>query len=476
MKTAWLKYIFIICCLFQTMDGFAVQDKPLEEWQIQNIWTGDYDKLIKHRVIRVLAPYSKTFYFLDKGMPRGLTYDQMMAFEKMVNKKLHNPRLKIHVLVIPTPRDNLIPALLSGKGDIIAGNMTITDPRKKKVAFADPYLTHINEIVVTGPDSPEIKTIDDLSGQSIYVRKTSSYYESLVKLNKKFIWSWKKRVHIIQISEYLEDEDLLEMLNAGMISMVVVDSHTAQFWDQIFDKIVLHPQIILRDNGSIAWAIRKKSPKLMAIINKFIKKNKKGTRSGNILFERYLKNIHYVRNALVDDKKFQHITKIFQTYAKQYDFDWLLLKALAFQESGINQNKRSPMGAIGIMQVLPSTARDPNVNIKNIYNLNANIHAGTKYLRYLVDHYFSDPDIDLLNRNLLALAAYNTGPNRVSNLRKEAYSMGLDPNVWFQNVEVVAAKRIGRETVQYVSNIFKYYIAYKLIYDQRAKKPDYLRK
>ena len=137
-------------------------------------------------------------------------------------------------------------------------------------------------------------------------------------------------------------------------------------------------------------------------------------------------------------------------------------KGLAYQESRIDQSRRSPVGAIGVMQILPSTAKDRNINVPGIEKIEPNIHAGTKYLRYIADRYFSDPGIDSTNQMLLSFAAYNAGPAKISELRKEVEKMNLDPNVWFKNVEVVAAKRIGRETVQYVSNIFKYYVAYKL--------------
>jgi membrane-bound lytic murein transglycosylase MltF len=136
--------------------------------------------------------------------------------------------------------------------------------------------------------------------------------------------------------------------------------------------------------------------------------------------------------------------------------------ALAYQESQLDHDKKSHVGAIGIMQLLPTTAADKNVGIADIAELESNIHAGHKYLRFLQDRYFSDPAISTLDRYLFTFAAYNAGPAKVAKIRTEAEAEGLDPNVWFQNVEIIAAKRIGRETVQYVSNIYKYYITYKM--------------
>ncbi|MCG8686473.1 MAG: lytic transglycosylase F [Desulfobacterales bacterium] len=434
------------------------------------IWTGDFNKLVDHRVIRALVPYSKTYYFLDKAQPRGLTYEKLKSFENQINKDLEKRHLRVHLLIIPTLRDALIPDLLAGKGDIAAGNLTITDTRLGKVDFSNPLQTGVKEIIVTGPNGPKIKAIDDLSGKEVHIRASSSYFDSINDLNKQFKSKKKKRLKVVRVDEFLEDEDLLEMVNAGMIPMIVIDDHKAEFWAKIFNGIRLHTDIILRDKGKTAWAIRKNSPQLLNRINAFVKKSRKGTLLGNIMFERYLKNTRYVKNPGKGNEQFEQTTAIFQKYAKKYEFNWLLLKALAFQESGINQKKKSPRGAVGVMQILPSTAKDPNVNIPDIHLLDNNIHAGTKYLRFLKDRYFSEDKIDDRQRTLLALAAYNAGPRQTSRLRKEASDMGLDPNVWFKNVEVAAARRIGRETVQYVSNIMKYYITYSRMETIQNKK------
>jgi membrane-bound lytic murein transglycosylase MltF len=152
-----------------------------------------------------------------------------------------------------------------------------------------------------------------------------------------------------------------------------------------------------------------------------------------------------------------------------------MVAAQGYQESRLDQSVVSKSGAIGVMQLLPSTANDKNVGIPDIHLIDKNIHAGTKYLRFLVDRYFSGGELDELNRHLFGFAAYNAGPARVAKLRAEAKESGLDPNVWFDNVEVIASKRIGRETVQYVSNIYKYYIAYRLILNKEIRRQQALK-
>jgi membrane-bound lytic murein transglycosylase MltF len=277
---------------------------------------------------------------------------------------------------------------------------------------------------------------------------------------------------LVLADEIFEDEDLLEMVNAGLIPMIVMDSHKAQFWKQIFDNIAVHQGIAVRAGGEIAWAFRKNSPKLKAVVNDFVKGHKKGTMLGNILFKRYLQNTKYVKNSMSEKelKKYNSMVQLFKKYAGEYNFNSLMIAAQAYQESGLDNSRRSHAGAVGVMQLLPTTAADPNVSIANIEKLENNIHAGTKYLRFIIDRYYKDEPMDDVNKLLFAFASYNAGPARVRGLRKEAVAMGLDPNVWFRNVEIVAAKSIGRETVQYVSNIYKYYIAYQMVVKQIDKK------
>jgi membrane-bound lytic murein transglycosylase MltF len=428
-------------------------------------WSGDFEGMAERHLIRALVPYSKTFYFLDGADQRGLTYELLKEFETFVNKELQRKSLKVRLVVIPTKRDRLLPALVEGLGDIAAGNLTITAVRQKQVDFSASHLTGVDEIIVTGPAKTAIETLDDLAGKGIHVRESSSYYESLMQLNTRFKNTGKAPLKIVLADEYLEDEDLLEMMNVGLIPMIVIDSHKGEFWAKVFKDLTLHPKIKVRTGGQIAWAIRKNSPQLKSVVNRFIEIHKKGTLKGNILYKRYLQNTKWVRNALAD-KEFQRFTdavEFLKRYAQQYDFDWLMIAALAYQESGIDQSKRSPAGAIGVMQLLPSTAADSNVNIREIEVMEHNIHAGVKYLRFLHDRYFKNEPMDALNKMLFTFASYNAGPGKVIRLRREARESGLDSDIWFRNVEIMAARRLGRETVQYVSNIYKYYIAYRSI-------------
>lgn len=474
-----LSRIFILMVFVQLFSGPTVvncladateKNSFTDEFpSISQEFTGDLDEMAEKRLIRVLMPYSRTFYFFDGAQPRGISYDLVKLFDTFINEKFKTKHLKIHVLVLPTARENLLPHLAAGKGDLAVGNLTITNERLKMVDFSDPLGKGIDEILVSRAGKDDLNSIFDLAGKKIHTRKSSSYYESLVKLNESLKSLNKKAVKIVEADDHLEDEDLLEMLNAGLIEYMVIDSHKGELWAQVFDKIQLHPEIKFRTEGKIGWAVRKNTPKLMAAVNKFIKDHKAGTLMGNILIKRYLQNSDYITNSIYNEhmQRFNLTIRFFKKYGELYDFDHLMLAALAYQESKLDQNLKSHAGAVGVMQILPSTAKDKNVGIPDIYDLDPNIHAGTKYLRFMADNYFAkDPDLDERNRALFSFASYNAGPAKVAKMRAEAKKMGLDPNQWFGNVEVVAAKQIGRETVQYVSNILKYYVAYKLLEDK----------
>ena len=437
---------------------------------------GDLPDMINRRAIRVLTTYSKTFFFIDKGTQRGATHDLFIALEKDLNnqlakeKKLKQKHLKVRIVFIPVTRDNLFKALNEGKGDIAAANLTITSSRQEQVAFTTPLYSDVKELLVSGPSSPDVKNLEQLSGKTVFVRRSSSYYESLQTLNARFAKASLPPVILQKAPEALEDEDLLEMLNAGLIPLIVVDRHKALFWKQVFPKIQVHENIVLRDGGSIAWAVRKDNPQLLAELNNFVKHNRQGSTLGNTILLRYLKSATYVKNAAANREraKFLQMVEIFRKYGERYDVDWLLMAAQGYQESRLNQSVRSHVGAIGVMQVMPATGKE--LKVGDIKKIDPNIHAGVKYMRWMIDHYYGDQPMTPLDKALFSFASYNAGPARIARLRTETQKRGFDPNIWFGNVENLAAEKIGAETVTYVSNIYKYYIAYRLIMDDIARK------
>ncbi len=436
-------------------------------------WTGDFDRLLERRMIRVFAPYSRSLYFNDKGRERGLAAELVRDWERYINFKYAKELGKrpLTVYIAPATRDKLLPDLADGLADVAIGNLTITEEREKIVDFVpgDEGRKTISEIVVTGPKSPELKTLDDLSGKRVHVRKASSYYESLEKLNEKLQGDKKAPVELHLVPDALEDEDLMEMLDAGLIELLVVDDWKARMWAQVLPKIKVRSDLVLRENAKTGWAIRKDSPKLQAEIDDFFRNwaMKQGVMTYRMNV--YMRKVKELKDPTrsAEYKRFQETLGIFQKYGKKYGFDPLMLAAQGYQESQLNQQAKSHVGAVGIMQLMPDTGEQMKVG--DIHVAESNIHAGAKYMDQLMEKYFPDANFSEGNRPLFAFASYNCGPGNVAKARKDAEQKGLDPDKWFNNVEIVVARRIGTETTTYVRNIYKYYVAYRLMLDAEAE-------
>jgi len=423
-------------------------------------WSGDFDGMLERRVVRVLVPYSRTLYFNDKGAQRGLVADSLKDFEIYLNKRYRLKTRPITVIAIPTTREALLPGLLKGEGDIAAGNLTVTAERRKTVDFSLPVTKNVVEVAVTGPASPALSSLDDLSGQEVHVRRSSSYYESLSRLNERFRAEGKPQIALTLVPDALEDEDMMDMLGVGLLKLIVVDDWKAKLWAGLLrGRIKPRPDLAVSEAGDTAWAFRKESPKLAQVVDRFIRTHPSALAAGFKTYPAYLRQL---RNATSDAdwKRFERTVALFRKYGERYSFDYLMVAALGYQESGLDQNARSHRGAIGIMQLMPETGR--TLKVGDITQVEPNVHGGFKYLRQIYDKHLDTEGLDEQNRTLFAIAAYNAGSGRIAGLRAEAAKRGLDPNVWFNNVELIAARRIGQETVVYVRNIYKYYVAYKL--------------
>jgi membrane-bound lytic murein transglycosylase MltF len=433
--------------------GLEVEPKPQ---------FGDFDAMVERRVVRVVVPYSRTLYFNDRGAQRGLTADTLRDFELFLNKKYPHKAQPFVVMAFPTTRERMIQAVLDGRADIAAGNLTITAEREAKVDFSSPVATRSAEIVVTGSRSPKLATLGDLGGQEVHVRGSSSYHHSLLALNRRLAAQGRATVRIALVPDALEDEDLMDMVAAGLLRITVVDGWKAKIWGRMQKRLKPRPDLALTEETSVGWAFRSGSPKLASVLDEFIDMYP-GARTQRIRnYPGYLASLGHA-TAETDWKRFQSTIVLFRRYAPRYGFDPLFVAALGYQESRLDQEARSSVGAIGVMQLMPDTGA--TLGVGDITQLEPNIHGGIKYLRILRDKTISGGSPDEQNLTLFALAAYNCGPGRVAALRAEAPQRGLEPDIWFDNVERVAARRVGQETVTFVRSIYKYYVAYKLQLD-----------
>jgi membrane-bound lytic murein transglycosylase MltF len=436
-------------------------------------WKGDFDGMLQRRTLRLLVPYGKTLYFIDRGRQMGVAAEFGQALETWLNKRHAKSHLRIHVVFVPTPRDELLQALKDGRGDAVAGNLTVTPERLAEVDFASPWLRDVKEIVVTGPAAATLADLSALSGQTIRVRASSSYATHLAALGARFAAEGRKPIDVRPISEDLEDEDILEMVSAGLLPLAVVDQHKAEAWKGVLPGLTLRTDLAINDGGDIAWAIRKGSPLLKAELDAFFAEHQAGTSFGNTIRRRYFGQGKGVKSAAgeAELKRFRELIALFEKHGRAVGFNHVMLAAQGYQESQLNQSRRSPRGAVGVMQLLPSTAAAPPVSLTGVdRDASVNIEAGARYMRHLMDRYVADPQLSDRNRTLMTFAAYNAGPGNLRKFRREAKARGLNPDVWFNNVEQGAAKVVGRETVQYVSNIYKYFVAYELALERAREQ------
>ncbi|QNI33373.1 lytic transglycosylase F [Alloacidobacterium dinghuense] len=435
--------------------------------------TGDLDEMVKERSIRALVIVNPIGFFYQAGRPQGIQYEALQEFEKFINEKENTGKLPVKVVFLPMRPDQLESALTQGLGDIIAQGIVITPEREQRVAFSVPIQKDVAQVVVTGPALANVSSFDDLAGKSIYVNPLTTYYDNLKKVSDAQQKAGKQPLTIKAADNNLFDDDLIEMVNAGLIPATVTIKPRADLWAQVLPNIKSHPELVVASGLDIGWVMRKNNPQLKQAVDEFAQTHVVGTSFGNTLLRRYLQNTKWITNSTSAEElqKFNSYIEFFKKYAAEYNFDYLMLAAQGYQESLFDQDKKSHVGAVGVMQVIPKLAAANPIDIPNVGNADGNIHAGVKMLRNIADTYFNDPGIDPLNKTLFVFASYNAGPNRIVRLRKKAQDDGLDPNKWFGNVELEVAKEVGQETVTYVGNIYKYYVAYKLTSEQKQQQP-----
>jgi membrane-bound lytic murein transglycosylase MltF len=283
--------------------------------------TGDLDGMVKRHEIRALVVYSRSGFFYDAGQPEGIYYEALNEFQRFVNQRFRTGALKINVTYIPVRPEQLEQALLQGVGDVIAFGVIVTPEREKEVLFTTPIDSRVKRVLVTGPKAPTITSLDDLSGKEVYVSPLTAYDENLRRLSESLQKAGRPPILVKSADPDLTDEDLLEMVNASLLPATVTINIRAEFWAKVLPHLTLHPNIVLKEEGQLAWATRKDSPRLRQLLNEFVQGREVGTVFGNIMLRRYLENTHWVKDATSPEelKKFQAYVRYFQKYGAEYD-------------------------------------------------------------------------------------------------------------------------------------------------------------
>lgn len=443
------------------VDAF-LHEKALE-WGRHFDEVGDLDVIRKRKVLRVLTRNNAATYFLYRGRQMGFEFELAQAFARSIGCRLQ--------IIVPPKADQLIPWLLEGKGDLIAAGMTVTEPRKRRVAFSRPY-NHVSELVVVRNDDRSILGVEDLAGRHVAVRPSSSYYSTLVGL-QGFV-----DVGILEVPEEMETEQIIGLVADGRYEVTVADSDILDI--ELTYRETVRAVFPLDEPRAQAWGVRPEDAGLLEEVNRFLERNYRGT-FFNVLKDKYFTNrrrvARVVQSRPARQGKISPYDDLFRKYGRETEIDWRLLVAQAYQESRFEPAAVSWAGAVGIMQIMPRTADEMGLSEDDLTDPETGIRIGSAYLRRLMDQF--EPDLRFSERLRFALASYNAGRGHIQDGRRIAQEIGLDPDVWFGNVEqalpllgrsnYAAQARYGYcrclQPLEYVRQINDRYAAYTLVAD-----------
>ena len=456
---ALLKGIFAIHLLVVSALGFAQANTAPE------IWSGSYSEMLQRGEIRIAVPYDRTIYISDKGTPRGLSVEISKGLARWINAKYaaQSRSKPLSVKLVPTRSAELLNSLTTGRADIVLGDIGLYEPIPNSQQFIINHSSKAEqEVLVTGPSSPPLQKMTDLSGQTVYGSRNTNFQTTLSALNKELKREGKSPVNLISPLGDLDDEDLLEMLNSGLISYVIVGDWKFKLWQSIYRNIVMHQELSAKDAGWVGWVVRSSNQDLNDDLLDFYQSDDFEKSRSAFRQEDYKEHLKGLKDPI--DKtswaRFESMKPLFDRYGAEYKLNPLFIASLGFQETLLNQSAVSGVGAIGVMQLMPATGM--SLGVGDIHLLEPNIHGGADYMNQLISKYFPDAQFEGNNRSLFAVASYNIGPNNVAKARDQAKQFGFDPDRWFGNVEFIATERMGYEPMIYVRNVYKYYMSYRL--------------
>lgn len=440
----------------------------------------DLDSIVNSGVLRVITSYSPTGYFLYKGETMGFEYEIFKRLADHLNISLE--------IVLAKNVDSVISMLNRGEGDIIALGYTITSDRKENVSFTDPYMITHQSLIQRKPDNWRKMTKDnikdamatdiiDLINDTVSVRQNSSYYLRLKELSNELGDS----IYIDVLPGETSDEQIIKMVSEGKIKYSIIDNHKASIHKSYFPNIDTDTPVSLSQR--IAWAVRKTSPDLLDIINKGLVAIKRKP-DYNMIYEKYFENERQFHRRLDSEYytgttgKFSKYDEMVKKYSSELGWDWILVKSLIYQESMFNPGNKSWVGASGLMQLMPATAKE--MGVSNIHDPEQNIKAGSKYLARMYSYWDQIPDS--VQRIKFAMASYNCGYGHIKDAQNLAIKYGKDSLVWDEGVDyyvlnlskekfyndpvVTYGYARGNEPYEYVKDIFERYKNYKTFANQ----------
>lgn len=450
------RVLLLLCLLVLPLSAVARVAGPPEV--MQPTQARDLASIRKSGELRVLVNQSRNSSGEVKGQSIGVEYHRLRAFEQYLNRNARDGRT-LRLKIIPRAKDQLLGALQRGEGDLVAPGELVVVHAGSQVTASSAIRSNVPLIVVGRQGDRRYQHLEQMAGRSIALSAGSAAGEALRLINQKLILSKRPPIIIEWVDPSLAVEDVLEMVQAGIFNMTVVEQPIAERWAKVMPKLRLDRDLVLSRDGDMRWFVRRDTPMLGASIDRFMA----GYRSPDdqdAAFQRVYRRLYKVHYPLgkTERQRLEKVRPVLQRYARQHAFDWLTLAALAFKESTLNPAARGAGGATGLMQITPAAAR--SVGVGNITQLDNNVQASAKYLAMIRRTYFNSPQLNERERMAFVLAGYNMGPQRVQSMRAEARRRGLNPNQWFFQVERIAMEQVGMGVVSYVNSVNKYYLAY----------------
>jgi membrane-bound lytic murein transglycosylase MltF len=414
---------------------------------------------IRHgKVLRVLVNQSRNSSGDAKGEEIGAEYHRLQAFEKYLNGHAKDGQ-RITLKIVPKAKNQLLSALQRGEGDLIAPGELLDTREARGVAASDPIIRHVPLVLVGLKGARSLRHVEQLSGRTLSLSAGSAADEAVHMLNQRLALRKLQPVKIEWVDPSLAVEDVLEMVQASIFSLTVVEQPIAERWARVMPKLRIDHALSLGTNSDMNWFVRQDALLLRASINSFLTTYKVPA-GQDVAFEKAYKNIYRVHNPLAraDRQRLERLRPTLQRHADAQGMDWLNLAALAFKESALDPEARGSGGATGLLQITPTAAQ--RVGVGNIESTDNNVQAGAKYLAMIRRKFFAGSRFNERERMAFTLAAYNLGPERVQGMRNEARRRGLNPDQWFFQTERVAMEQAGMGVVSYVNSVNKYYLAF----------------
>jgi len=418
----------------------------------------DLEQVRGSKVLRVLVNQSRNSSGEVKGEPVGIEYYRLRALEHYLNARAGDGQ-QVRIKLIPRAKEQLLGALQRGEGDLAAPGELLDPAVVGGVSSSAPVLDQVPLWLVGRKGERSFSRVEQLSGRTVALTSASAAGALIQQVNQQLALRKRPPVKIEWVDSTLAVEDVLEMVQAGIYHLTVVERPIAQRWARVMPQLRLDTRLQLGQPQAMRWYVRRDAPMLLATVDRFLQ-GYRAPENQDAAFERIYRRQYRVHNPLAqkDRQRLTSVRAVLQKHGAAQQIDWLNLAALAFKESTLNPTARGSGGAHGLMQITPSAAQ--RVGVSNTATVDGNVQASARYLALIRRKFFASPQINERERMAFVLAAYNLGPERVQAMRAEARKRGLNGNQWFFQTERVAMEQVGMGPVNFVNSVNKYFLAF----------------